>query len=104
MTKHSLRTLTRGMKMAARLKPRHQDEIRTKIQTSQLVNVLENHALGLSEELSNSRMKAIEILLNKTLPNLQSTELVGDEVNPLRVVTKVELVPLDGLSTDSNTA
>lgn len=30
--------------------------------------------------------------------------LVGDEVNPLRVVTKVELVPLDGLSTDSNTA
>jgi len=63
--------------MAARLKPRHQDEIRTKIQTSQLINVLENHALGITEELPNSRIKAIEILLSKTLPNLQATEISG---------------------------
>jgi hypothetical protein len=63
--------------MAARLKPRHQEEIRTKIQTSQLINVLEKHALGQLEEMPNSRIKAIEILLNKTLPNLQSTEISG---------------------------
>ena len=68
--------------MAARLRKTHQDEIRTKIQTSQLINVLENHALGITEELSNSRIKAIELLLNKTLPNLQSTEITGDDDTP----------------------
>ena len=71
--------------MAARLRKTHQDEIRTKIQTSQLINVLENHALGITEELSNSRIKAIELLLNKTLPNLQSTEISGDEDKPLEM-------------------
>lgn len=80
--------------MATRLRRSHQDEIRTKIQTSQLINVLENHALGITEELSNSRIKAIELLLNKTLPNLQSTEISGDEDSPLNVVTKIELVAL----------
>ena len=36
--------------MAERLRKRHQDEVRTKIQTSQLVNVLQNHALGVDDE------------------------------------------------------
>ena len=62
--------------MAERLRKRHQEEIRTKIQTSQLVNVLQNHALGLSEnEISATRMKAIELLLKKSLPDLSSTEI-----------------------------
>ena len=68
--------------MAARLKPRHQDEIRDKIKTSQLINRLENHALD-ELDLKPSQIKAIEILLNKTLPNLQSTELSGDPDNPV---------------------
>lgn len=67
--------------MAARLRVKHQDEIRTKIQTSQLINVLEKHALGETDELPNSRLKAIEILLNKTLPNLQSTQIEGSGEN-----------------------
>lgn len=71
--------------MAARLRAKHQDEIRTKIQTSQLINVLENHALGNTEELQNSRIKSIEILLNKTLPNLQATEISGDPESPINV-------------------
>lgn len=73
------------MIMAARLRKNHQDDIRTKIQVSQLINVLENHALGITEEMPSSRLKAIEILLNKTLPNLQSTELSGDPENPLMI-------------------
>jgi hypothetical protein len=68
--------------MAARLKPRHQDEIRDKIKTSQLINRLENHALE-ELDLKPSQIKAIEILLNKTLPNLQSTELSSDPDNPV---------------------
>lgn len=75
------------------LRPRHQDEIRQKIQTSQLVNRLQNHALSEGEEeISNSRMKAIEILLRKSLPDLTSTEITGDPENPLVTELKVTLV------------
>ena len=79
--------------MAERLRKRHQEEIRTKIQTSQLVNVLQNHALGLSEnEITPTRMKAIELLLKKSLPDLTSTEITGDPDAPLevKVVTGIE--------------
>lgn len=53
----------------------HQDDVRAKIQASQLINVLTDHALGHSEELSQSRLKAIEILLRKSLPDLSSVEM-----------------------------
>lgn len=53
--------------MAARkLRPRHTDEIRQKIQTSQLVNRLTDHALG-SVEMSSTQIRAAEILLSKSL-------------------------------------
>lgn len=82
--------------MAARtLKPRHQDEIRTKIQTSQLINVLQNHALGVTEEIPASRMKAIEILLRKSLPDLSSVMLQGDVENPVQLGVAIEFVSND---------
>lgn len=71
--------------MAARLRKTHQDEVRTKIQASQLINVLQNHALGKTEELSMTRMKAIEILLRKSVPDLSAITLSGDEDNPIGV-------------------
>ena len=79
--------------MAERLRKRQQDEIRTKIQASQLINVLQNHALGVeANDLSPTRMKAIEILLKKSLPDLSSTEITGDPDSPLevKVVTGIE--------------
>jgi hypothetical protein len=69
--------------MASRIRAYHQDEIRAKIQASQLVNVLQNHALGLSEDLSPTRMKAIEILLRKSLSDLSSIQLTGDSDKPI---------------------
>ena len=63
--------------MAARLRKTHQDDVRAKIQASQLINVLQNHALGISEELSASRIKAIEVLLKKSVPDLSSIEMTG---------------------------
>lgn len=94
----------RILKMAARLRKNHQDEVRTKIQTSQLINKLQNHALSDGdEEISNSRMKAIEILLKKSLPDLTAIQMSGDEDNPVRVVTKIELVALDANSTNTPT-
>ena len=60
--------------MAARLNPRHQQFVRDKIQSSQIINRLQNHIDG-SVELSSTQVRAAEILLNKCVPNLQSTEV-----------------------------
>lgn len=60
--------------MAARiLKPRHQDDIRQKIQATQLVNRLTNHAFG-KVEMSATQLKAAEILLKKSLPDLSQIQ------------------------------
>lgn len=78
--------------MAARLNKRHQDFVRDKIQASQLINVLQNHALGLTEqELSPTRLKAIEILLKKSVPDLSQVALTGKNGGPVVVAAS----PLD---------
>ena len=53
----------------------HQDDVRKKIQASQLINVLQDHALTGDGEMPLSRMKAIEILLRKSIPDLSSVTL-----------------------------
>ena len=72
----------------------HQDDVRKKIQVSQLINVLTNHALTGDSEISLSRMKAIEILLRKSLPDLSAITISGDPENPVRSVSRIELVDL----------
>ena len=62
----------------------HQDDVRKKIQVSQLLNVLQNHALGVSEDLSPTRMKAIEILLRKSMPDMASVTISGDSDQPIQ--------------------
>ena len=62
----------------------HQEDVRKKIQVSQLLNVLQNHALGISEDLSPTRMKAIEILLRKSMPDMASITISGDSDQPLQ--------------------
>ena len=62
----------------------HQEDVRKKIQVSQLLNVLQNHALGIDEDLSPTRMKAIEILLRKSMPDMASVTVSGDSDQPLQ--------------------
>lgn len=50
--------------------------VRERIKTSMLVNRLTDHALG-KIKMEASQVRAIEILLRKTLPDLQATELSG---------------------------
>jgi hypothetical protein len=66
--------------MAARtLRPRHQDEIRQKIQTSQLLNRLTNHGLGkLKNGMDATQVSAALGVLRKALPDLTATEHSGD--------------------------
>ena len=71
--------------MAARLNLRQQDQTRSAIQTTQLVKRLQDYALGEIAEIETGRLKAIEILLRKTLPDLSAVTLSGDEDNPVNV-------------------
>lgn len=64
--------------MAARtMKVRHQEDVRTKIQATQLVNFLTGHALG-KKKASPSQVTAALGLLKKTLPDLTATEHTGN--------------------------
>ncbi len=81
--------------MAARLRKTHQDDVRLKIQASQLINRLQKYALGDSDdEISMGRMKAIEILLRKSLPDLSAISLdatlSGKEGSPAVTVKVVK--------------
>lgn len=50
---------------------------REKIRTSMLINRLHNHVVG-KLEMSQTQIRACEILLKKVAPDLSATELSGD--------------------------
>jgi hypothetical protein len=77
--------------MAVRLNLRQQEQARSAIQTSQLINRLQGYALGEIAEIETGRLRAIEVLLRKTLPDLQAITISGDEENPLKVDQTVTL-------------
>jgi flagellar biosynthesis/type III secretory pathway M-ring protein FliF/YscJ len=63
--------------MAARKQLFHPDEVKQKIKTSQLINRLQEHALSKEETLTRSQVRAIEVLLAKTVPDLKAIEHSG---------------------------
>ena len=68
--------------MAARLSPKHDAHTRLKIQTSQLVNRLQDHVLS-DAEMSKTQISAALGLLKKVLPDLAVTQVTGDAENPV---------------------
>jgi hypothetical protein len=59
-----------------------QERTRAAIQTSQLVNRLQDFALGVEGvDVDSGRLKAIEILLRKSLPDLQAVTISGPGEN-----------------------
>lgn len=84
--------------MAARLRKTHQEDVRLKIQVSQILNVLQNHALGTLTELAPTRLRAIEILLKKTLPDLVNLEASGPDGGPIQVQrVRLKMTPVEEL-------
>jgi hypothetical protein len=77
--------------MAARTRKVGLDENhRAAIKTSQLINRLTDHAHG-KVELQPTQVKAIEILLRKSLPDLSSIEMKADvTVNHDRALAEIE--------------
>lgn len=78
------------MSITHKLNPRHQQLIRDKINTGLLIEKLQRCALE-SEEITSQQMKAIEILLKKSIPDLSAIELSGDENRPMfmKVITGI---------------
>jgi hypothetical protein len=62
------------------------EEARKKIQTTQLINRLQKHVDG-EVELTATQVSAANILLKKSVPDLASVQLTGDEDNPVHLVT-----------------
>jgi len=79
------------MSITTKLNPRHSQMVRDKIQASKLIELLQDYALGIIEEIPAGRMKAIEILLKKSVADLSSVEMTGDADAPvlLKVITGV---------------
>jgi hypothetical protein len=66
--------------MAERLRKTHQDDVRAKIQTSQLINRLNKHIDG-EIELTALQQDAIKFLINKTLSNAATDSTVEHSGN-----------------------
>lgn len=74
---------------------RQQDQTRAAIKTTQLVKRLQCFALGEKDDAGNevdldaNRLRSIEVLLRKSLPDLSTVTLQGDEQGgPLQVLFK----------------
>ncbi len=77
--------------MAARtLRTKHADEVRLKIQTTQLINRVQAYALGelSDDEVSSNRLNAIKLLLSKSLPDLSAVQITGEDGGPVRLVAE----------------
>lgn len=70
------------------------EEAREKIRTTQLINRLQDHALG-ELELSQTQIRAVEILLKKRVPDLQAMTLQGDDDGGPISIARIERVIVD---------
>lgn len=71
--------------MAARNKRELDELTRKKIQTSQLINRLTDHALADQPIMDASQVQAVRILLNKCIPDMKAVEVSGDQENPVAI-------------------
>ena len=61
-------------------------EAREKIRTTQLINRLQNHALG-TVDMSPTQVRATEVMLRKRIPDLSSVSVAGDQEGGPVVIT-----------------
>lgn len=70
------------------------EEAREKIKTTQLINRLQDHALG-EIEMSQTQIRATEVLLKKRVPDLQAITMSGDDDGG-PIVQRIERVIVGG--------
>ena len=78
--------------MAARIRKTHQDDVRKRIEVSNLITRVQKYANGelSDEDISPNRLNAIKLLLNKALPDLSSVQITGDPDNPVHFESKLD--------------
>jgi hypothetical protein len=76
----AIRAAMRSRKMAKRKMLFHPDYVRKKIRATQLLNRLQNHALGIID-LQMTQIRAIEILLRKSIPDLAAAEIKSEQTH-----------------------
>lgn len=64
---------------------------RDKHKIGKLMSRIEQHANG-EADMTSTQLKAAEIFLRKTLPDLNKTELSGDQEKPVKLSGKIEIV------------
>lgn len=74
--------------MAPRKQLWHPDEVKRKIQASQLINRLTDHALSDAPIMDASQVNAARALLNKVIPDVKSVELSGPDGGPIEIASK----------------
>lgn len=86
--------------MAARKnKVKLTDSWKDGIRVSMLMGRLYGHALG-DNEMSQTQIKAAQIVLSKLVPDLNRAEHTGKDGGPMETITRIELVDMDGDGTD----
>lgn len=65
--------------MAKRKQLFHPEEVKKKIQASQLINRLQQNALSEEENMTPGQIKSAETLLDRVVPKLASTKHEGSE-------------------------
>lgn len=86
---HAIKEAGRGNaqleKMAKRKQLFHPDEVKKKIQASQLINRLEKHVFSDEPIMDNSQVNAAVRLLNKVVPDLKAVEHSTDPDKPMEM-------------------
>ncbi len=87
-------TAGNGAEVAARINRRHSDEIRAKIQASCLIHRLHECAMG-NVELTPTQVNAINSLLDRSVPKLQTVQHVGGDEDDAPIQHKMTLEFVD---------
>lgn len=72
--------------MAARKKQIHTEEVKKKIQISQLINRLQNNAMADEEILTSGQIASINILLDRVMPKLKAVDHTGEIEHSGRII------------------
>jgi hypothetical protein len=72
--------------MAPRKQLFHPEEVRKKIQASQLINRLMAHINSDTPLMDSSQVTAATKLLNKVVPDLSSVEHKGPDDGPIKII------------------
>lgn len=94
---------------ARKNKPLHTDKCREKIQTSQLINRLQNHVFTFEDDpdfkksyMTDSQVRSALGLLKKTLPDLSAESLGADETGKLIIESAIKGLPNSDNQEDSS--